>query len=178
MSHDHARGRDWPCGVRPSALCAVTQARLSGFKMISLKQWNQGKWEYRFSVLFTLCTKSIKLPDEVDCRQRLILIVSLFIVIFLSVTWIQDRRSRNSFFIYFLQVFKFLFALYVVNVLFCYTRATVLAALCVSMVTVRGRACLSHSGVHFPKATWLKVPSLPKEFSATCNHSWLSMLFG
>ncbi len=64
------------------------------------------------------------------------------------------------------------------NVLFCYTRATVLAAFCVSMVTVRGRACLSHSGVLFPKATWLHVPSLPKEFSAICKHSWLSMPFG
>jgi len=37
--------------------------------------------------------------------------------------------------------FILFFTVYVLNVLFCYTRGTV-AALCVSMVTVRGRAFL------------------------------------
>ncbi len=72
---------------------------------------NQGKSEYRLSVLFTLCTKSINLSDEVDCMQRLILtlILSWFIVIFFG--YLNTRSQIEKEFIYFLHVFS-LFLLY------------------------------------------------------------------
>lgn len=61
--------------------------------------------------------------------------------------WLPEFKIAKRVFI--IIIIQFHFTLYVLNVLFCYTQATV-TALCVSMVTVRGRACLSCSGLYDP----------------------------